>query len=434
MMNRSVLGVVFGALVVLGGLPAAAHTHTPWQMHQGLEVTAANPLGLMAFSCTPSKPGDSCEYSIATVPPEGDAGWTSAPDENGIGLGVDSRVCQAPVACQAYGDFTYFQTYLSVAASPAVSQFTVSFTLVDDGLRVTIFNSQHPQGVTVPASYVYTDGALTTGNLAAYLKAGEMNRVVVTQVDDCCWHSDLAGAALHLDGEVVGLGCEGNGDCDDGNACTADLCTSAGTCSNPMMACSNGQNCTVPNPNLTSGGAVNTLACTPSADGQPTLVAHGDLEMTLECGQDVWVDPGVQAWDGACSPLTVHTYNSGNDAYGPGPNTCVEGTYSVQYLAWDASWRTVSAIRSVKVDDTTPPTFQLKGNAHLTLPCGQGYVEPGWEAWDACYGNITPEVKVFGYPNGWVAGRSNVTYKLKDSGGNSAPTQTRTVDVVNCPW
>ena len=64
----------------------------------------------------------------------------------------------------------------------------------------------------------------------------------------------------------------------------------------------------------------------------------------------------------------------------------------------------MSAIRSVKVDDTKAPTFVLKGDAHMTLQCGHGYVEPGWEAWDTCYGNITPEVKVDGYPNGWVAG------------------------------
>ena len=174
--------------------------------------------------------------------------------------------------------------------------------------------------------------------------------------------------------------------------------------------------------------------CTPSSNGQPTLEVHGRLDMTLECGQDVWGDPGARAWDSACSPLTVRTFNSGSDFYGPGPNTCAEGTYSVQYIAKDANGRTVSAIRSVQVDDTTPPTLRLNGATHMTLQCGTAYVEPGWEAWDACYGNITPEVRVYGYPNAWVAGRYTVTYALTDSGGNPAPSLTRTVDVVNCPW
>lgn len=88
--------------------------------------------------------------------------------------------------------------------------------------------------------------------------------------------------------------------------------------------------------------------------------------------------PGRAGWDAACRALTVHTYNSGYGAYGPGPNTCVEGTYSVQYMAWDVRGRTVSAIRLVKVDDTTVPTFHCKGATHMTLQCGNSYVESGW--------------------------------------------------------
>ncbi len=239
-------------------------------------------------------------------------------------------------------------------------------------------------------------------------------------------------AVSQLTGQV-GLGCESNSDCNDGDSCTADICSN-GMCSNPLLACFNGQPCTGPIMTLTSSEVAPTQACTPNSSGEPTLVAHGSLDMRLECGQDVWMDPGAEAWDAACHPLTVHTYNSGHDAYGPGPNTCAEGTYSVQYIALDAAGKTVSAIRSVTVDDTKPPTFKLHGDTHMTLQCGHGYVEPGWEAWDACYGNITPEVKVNGYPNGWVAGTYTVTYTLTDSGGNSAPPLTRTVDVVNCPW
>jgi hypothetical protein len=227
--------------------------------------------------------------------------------------------------------------------------------------------------------------------------------------------------------------CTSDSDCNDGDSCTSDICSN-GLCTHPLLACVNGQTCSGPIITLTKEEAAPTWACTPNSSGEPSLVVHGNLDMTLECGQDVWVDPGAEAWDSTCHPLMVHTYNSGHDAYGPGPNTCAEGTYSVQYIAWDAKGKTVSAIRSVKVDDTQPPTFKLKGATHMTLQCGNGYVEPGWEAFDACYGNITPEVKVYGYPNGWVAGTYTVTYTLTDSGGNSAPPLTRTVDVVNCPW
>jgi Domain of unknown function (DUF5011) len=231
----------------------------------------------------------------------------------------------------------------------------------------------------------------------------------------------------------LGLECSTNSNCDDGNGCTADVCTN-GMCEHPLLACYNGHSCVEPEPTLTSEELASSLSCTPNPGGEPTFEGLGAQYMTLECGQDVWVDPGAVAWDGQCNPLTVHTYNSGHDGYGPGPNTCAEGTYPVQYIAWDAQGRTVGDIRYVTVDDRTPPRLTLKGAAHLTLQCGNGYVEPGWDAWDACYGNITAEVRTSGYPNGWVAGTYTVTYTLTDSGGNSAPTLTRTVDVVNCPW
>jgi hypothetical protein len=85
----------------------------------------------------------------------------------------------------------------------------------------------------------------------------------------------------------------------------------------------------------------------------------------------------------------VHRYNSGQDAYGPGPNTRAEGSYSVQYIAWDASGATVSAIRTVTVDDRTAPTLRLRGEARMRHTCGSGWVDPGVEALDACYGAPT---------------------------------------------
>ena len=166
----------------------------------------------------------------------------------------------------------------------------------------------------------------------------------------------------------------------------------------------------------------------------PTLVMHGSSQMTLECGVDTWADPGADAWDVGCVPLEVHRYNSGSDAYGPGPNTSAEGTYSVQYIAWNQAGTTVSAIRSVQVDDRKAPTLRLKGATAMTHTCGSSWVDPGVESTDACYGNLAPTVRKTGYVNGWVAGTYTLVYEVTDSGGNSAPPVTRTVNVVNCPW
>jgi hypothetical protein len=167
--------------------------------------------------------------------------------------------------------------------------------------------------------------------------------------------------------------------------------------------------------------------------GMPTLELNGESPLRLECGVDTWVDPGARAWD-ACGPLTVRTYNAGNDSSGPGPNTRAEGTYSVQYMAWTSAGQTVSALRSVQVMDRTAPTLRLRGDAQMTHTCGSGWVDPGVEAMDACYGNVAPTVTTTGSVNGWVPGEYTVRYEVRDSAGNAAPPVTRTVRVVNCPW
>jgi|GEM_PF-2753873 len=196
------------------------------------------------------------------------------------------------------------------------------------------------------------------------------------------------------------------------------------------------------------GGYIDAVSVTDACQtdpGMPTWVLNGPSEMTLECGVDTWVDPGARAAD-ACGPLQVHKYNSGDDDgdgvpgdqdpddYGPGPRTSAEGTYSVQYIAWTPIGNTVSAIRSVHVDDRTPPTLRLRGAARMTHTCGSGWVDPGVEALDACYGNVAPQVKVAGDVNGWVQGSYTLSYTLTDPGNNTAVPVTRTVDVVNCPW
>ncbi len=231
-------------------------------------------------------------------------------------------------------------------------------------------------------------------------------------------------------------GCQSNAECDDGDACTVDTCNADGTCSSALLSCQGGYAC---NPDLNAAPPAGDEQRASSSEtcsvnpGTPTLEVNGELDMTLECGVDGWVDPGASATD-ACGPVRVQTYNSGHDPYGPGPNTCAEGTYSVQYIATNSLGHTVSAIRSVHVDDRTPPTLRLKGPAHMTHPCGSQWMDPGVESLDACYGDISPEVRWTGDVNGWVEGVYTRSYTVMDSGGNSAPPVSRTVEVVDCPW
>ncbi|WP_052419680.1 DUF5011 domain-containing protein [Hyalangium minutum] len=168
--------------------------------------------------------------------------------------------------------------------------------------------------------------------------------------------------------------------------------------------------------------------------GELSLEIQGSAELVLECGSGTYSDAGALAFDGCGNPLTVHGYNTGNDSSGPGPNLSQEGTYSVSYAAWGTNGGQAFATRTVIVDDRTAPTLTLIGPAIMTHTCGSQWVDPGVQATDACYGNLTPQVWHTGEVNGWAVGTYTVTYTLTDSGGNSAPPVTRTVNVVNCPW
>ncbi|HYI00245.1 DUF5011 domain-containing protein [Hyalangium sp.] len=94
----------------------------------------------------------------------------------------------------------------------------------------------------------------------------------------------------------------------------------------------------------------------------------------------------------------------------------------------------VSAQRIVNVNDSLAPGLQMLGAAEMTHTCGSMWNDPGVTASDVCYGSLTHTMWRSGEVNGWAAGTYTVTYSLTDSGGNSAPSLTRTVHVVNCPW
>ena len=80
------------------------------------------------------------------------------------------------------------------------------------------------------------------------------------------------------------------------------------------------------------------------------------------------------------------------------------------------------------------PSLRLIGSQHMLHQCGSGWADPGVEALDDCYGNVSATVRRSGYVNGWAAGNSTVRYEVTDSGGNSALPVTRTVEVLDYPW
>ena len=178
----------------VSGSLATEITRTPWQMHEGEGII---PFGYM----TPYHGYELSYDNFATIPPKDSIDWTSAPNGDTIDYNVPSTLCGV-IDCRCGADFTYFQTFVNVPIDFIVDIFTIAFNGIDDGVRVTIFNSDYPNGEVVPGSYVFLYGS-GTANLMSLIKPGERNRVIITHIDDCCYNSYLQRAQVKFNGESI---------------------------------------------------------------------------------------------------------------------------------------------------------------------------------------------------------------------------------------
>ena len=181
--------VVFGSDRVGAQSPTTPPiTRTGWEMNTPAEIVATP--GFMG------EHGDPALYEFAlAIPAPSDPGWEPTPNVASVNhMGV-SRV----PSCQEYADFTYFQTFIGVPAGAAFTTFTVDIDAIDDGARVTVFNSANPNGIVAPGGFVMLGGFVSV-DLATLLVRGERNRVVITQVDDCPGDTYLGSAIFFVDG------------------------------------------------------------------------------------------------------------------------------------------------------------------------------------------------------------------------------------------
>ena len=190
--------------LLIPGMLFAQPSRSPWEMHAGLEVTAENPYGVVEVYWTPVYiHGDPSWYTAAVIPGVEDGGWGPAPNGETIGFGGASAsvIDDAGFACWEAVDYTYFQTFVTVPENTTLDDFTISFSGMDDGARITIINSVYPAGLVIPGSYV-VGGGTQTSDLATYVTTGD-NRVVITQEDDCPTGNNLTSAVVVLNGETV---------------------------------------------------------------------------------------------------------------------------------------------------------------------------------------------------------------------------------------
>lgn len=189
----NVVSTLILLMVLSSTIFAQGLTRTPWEMNRGRGY-------ILLPSAIPSH-GAIAAYDSASIPDVNDAAWEDPPSLVSIGFSELSIIPSG--YCLNAVDYTYFQTSVDVPAGTTVSTFSIEFSGIDDGGRVSLFNSSYPEGLVIPGSYVYLSESGTT-NLASYVTEG-VNRVVVTQVDDCPTGNNLQSAIVVLNGEAVAV-------------------------------------------------------------------------------------------------------------------------------------------------------------------------------------------------------------------------------------
>lgn len=112
-------------------------------------------------------------------------------------------------------------------------------------------------------------------------------------------------------------------------------------------------------------------------------------------------------------------------------DTSVPGLYGVTYDVTDSSGNAAAqVVRTVKVQDTTPPQITLDGTNPQIIEVNTAYTELGASASDTLDGDLSGSIVIDSSAvNVSVPGNYNVTYDVSDLAGNAAEQVVRTVIV-----
>lgn len=131
--------IILGLLLLLGYYSASAQNTAqvhPWKMNRG-----AGTISLTGTNIDMQKQhGNPVAYSLASIPAKDDKGWEDAP----VSADVINFDESSSVPCLLAVDFTYFRTFVHIP-SGGRHNLKVKIGYVDDGARMYIFNSKHPQ-------------------------------------------------------------------------------------------------------------------------------------------------------------------------------------------------------------------------------------------------------------------------------------------------
>ncbi len=90
----------------------------------------------------------------------------------------------------------------------------------------------------------------------------------------------------------------------------------------------------------------------------------------------------------------------------------------------------IGAVENVPFDDV-PPEITLTGAATVEQECGDSFTDPGATASDSNDGAITEDIVVSGAVDTAVPDEYVLSYDVTDAAGNTAPTVTRTVHIID---
>ncbi len=150
---------------------------------------------------------------------------------------------------------------------------------------------------------------------------------------------------------------------------------------------------------------------------EPVITLAGSETVTIEAGSQ-YVDAGAVCTDHAGRSI-VPTVDGSVD-------TSVPYIYNLFYSCTDIVGKTVYAVRTVTVQDTTKPVITLTGSETVTIEAGSQYVDAGAVCVDNADGPITPTTS--GSVNASAPGIYTISHSCIDNADNES-SAVRTVTV-----
>jgi hypothetical protein len=169
----------------------------------------ANPGGAPVMLPVSGYPCAAFLYDGPVRPAADDDHWVGAPNGQFINYSVTSTL---PVSDYRYAQFYYFRSLVYVPPGTTISSFRVVVGSVDDSVKLILFNSKYPNGVS-PTDAGPSDPAVgaCNGNGGAswdfkdYAQAGEINLVLIIHVDLSPTVSSISQSDITVNGQELPL-------------------------------------------------------------------------------------------------------------------------------------------------------------------------------------------------------------------------------------